>query len=164
MQMLPKLVEYLKANGAAFRLASYPSPEPEPPVAHAVRPPGALVLDTHLLLIDGRLTLACVPRGEKVNVPGLRATIPAEIVAVEETNDALPSLRSDLGRLIPPFGRLFGLPLLVDEAVTLAPVICFEAFTGTDFVEMAYDDFARIEQPRVAAVAMAGELPPARMQ
>ena len=158
MQMLPKLVEYLKLNGVSFRLASYPSPEPAPPVAHVMRPAGALSLDTHVLLIDARVTLACVPRGEKINLPGLRATLPAEFI--EETGGAaaLPAL-FDGGDLVPPLGRMFGAPLLVDEAITLAPVICFEAFAATDFVEMTYDDFARLERPRVAAIALAGELP-----
>jgi len=141
---------------------SYPSPEPEPSVAHILRPAGALAIDTHLLSIDARLTLACVPRGEKVNLAGLLAILPAELIEEEDAVDTLPSPFGGIS-LMPPLGRLLGAPLLVDEAVALAPVICFQAFATTDFIEMTYADFARLEQPRVAAVAVAGELPPGEM-
>ena len=164
MLMLPKVVEYLKSNGVAFRLVSYPSPEPEPQVAYVVRPTGALAVDTHVLLIDAQLTIACVPRGEKINIAGLRATLPAELIEEEGALEGLPSAFTEARSLVPPLGRLFGAPLLVDQAVMRAPVICFEAFATTDFVEMTYEDFARLEQPRVEAVAMAGELPAASAQ
>jgi len=161
MMMLAKVVEYLKSNGVAFRLASYASPELEPPVAHVVSPGGSLAVDTHVLLIDGRLALACVPRGEKINLSGLRATLPADLIEEEGGLEALPSPFVGARSLIPPLGGLFGALLLVDHAVLRAPVICFEAFATGDIVEMSYDDLARVEQPRVEAVAIAGELPPA---
>jgi Ala-tRNA(Pro) deacylase len=161
MYTLPHVVEYLKSNCVSFRLVSYFSPEPDPPVAHASRPTGALTVDTHVLSIDARLTLACVPRGEKINLAGLLATLPADLIEEQIGMGGLPSTPAGGALLIPPLGRLFGTPLLVDEAVTLAAVICFEAFATTDFIEMNYDDFARLEQPRVAPVALAGELPAA---
>jgi hypothetical protein len=36
----------------------------------------------------------------------------------------------------------------------------FRAFNKNDYVEVLYEAFARLERPRVAAFAKAGELPP----
>ena len=154
--MLAKVVEYLRSNGIPFRLESYPSPEPLPPVAHRLG--RAMAVDTWILVIDGRLSLACVPSGEKMDLFGLRANLGAEMVT-EATIDDMPQGFGEAGLPAPPLGRLFGLPLFVDASVANAEVICFAAFAPTDFVEVTYDDFARIERPRVADFIRAGELP-----
>jgi hypothetical protein len=112
-----------------------------------------------VLLIDGRTTLACLPRGEMVNVAGLLAALNAELVEEEGGRETLPWPFTSAKLPIPPLGRLFGTPLIVDESLLRAPVLCFEVFSTFDFVEIDYDDFARLERPRVAAVAIAGELP-----
>jgi hypothetical protein len=157
MLMLAKVVEYLRSNAVPFRLSSYPSPEPEPRVAH--RSAEAIEVDTHVLLVDGRTTLACIPRGDKVNVAGLRASLNADVIEEEGARQRLPWPFAAAEPPIPPLGRLFGTPLIVDQTLLYAPMLCFEVFSTTDFVELIYDDFARLEEPRIEVVAMAGELP-----
>jgi Ala-tRNA(Pro) deacylase len=159
MLMLAKVVEYLRSNGVPFRLLSFPSPEPAPRVAH--RSPESVVVETHVLLIDGRPTLACIPRGERVNVAGLLATLNASLIEEEGARETLPWPFGGETVPIPPLGRLFGTPLLIDEALLRVPVLSFETFSSTDFLELTFDDFARLERPRIEAVAMAGELPQA---
>jgi prolyl-tRNA editing enzyme YbaK/EbsC (Cys-tRNA(Pro) deacylase) len=160
--MLARVVEYLRTNDIPFRVESYPSPEPEPAVAHAVHPAGTINVESHVLLVDGRPAIACVPRGEGLNLAGLRNALNAELV--EEGNlDDLPWFLEEEGSSIPPLGRLFGVPLFVDERVATSPALCFAAFSPTDFVEVNYNDLARLEQPRVGSLALAGELPPAEV-
>lgn len=161
--MLGRVVEYLRSNAVPFRLVSYPSPEPQPPVAHLVRPEhGLLAIDTRVLLVDGRLALGVVPRDEAIDALGLRASLGATIVEEGGPVD-LPWPFANASPPIPPLGRLFGAAVFVDENVAGASLISFAAFAGTDFVEMLYDDFARVEQPRIMQLARAGELPPAPM-
>jgi Ala-tRNA(Pro) deacylase len=161
--MLEKVVEYLRLNGIPFRLESYPSPEPLPNVA---RPPtrpqsGTMTVDTWILFIDGRLSLAAVPSGERMDLFGLRANLGAEMVREASVEDLVEGPFVAQGLPAPPLGRLFGVPVLVDRRVADAQVICFAAFAPYDFIEVAYDDFARVEQPRVADFIRAGELPEA---
>ena len=80
MLILGIVVEYIRSNGAPFRLLSDPSPEPAPGVAVPARPEGSVMVDTHVLLIDGRPAIGVVPKGEGMNLLGLRAKIGAELV------------------------------------------------------------------------------------
>jgi len=89
---------------------------------------------------------------------GLRANLGADLIT-EATVEELLETFGDSGLPAPPLGRLFGLPLFVDARVANAEAISFAAFAPTDFVEVTYDDFARIERPRVADFIRAGELP-----
>jgi hypothetical protein len=60
---------------------------------------------------------------------------------------------------IPPLGGAMGVPTLVDQGVTAADVLVFTVFSLCDYLEIDYDDFARLELPRVASFAVSGELP-----
>lgn len=50
---------------------------------------------------------------------------------------------------IPPFGSLFNLPTWCDELLAQQPRINFNAGDHTISISMAYDDFVRVEQPRL---------------
>lgn len=162
MLMLARVVEYLRRNDVPFRLESYPSPEPEPSVAHPLHSNAAVNVESRVLLVDGRPGIACIARGDELNIAGLRNSLNAELVE-EGGLDDLPWFLDEEGTTMPPLGRLFGVPLFVDERVASSAIVCFSAFSPTDFLEMSYDDLARLEQPRVAPVGMAGELPAAEL-
>jgi len=159
MLLLSRVVEYIRSNGAPFRLVSYPSPESAPGVAVPHRPKGSVMVDTRILLVDGRPAIGVVPQGEGMNLLGLRASIGAELVQEGEIDD-LPWPFSDAGAPVPPFGHLFGAPVFIDPSIIDSTDIGFAVFSPNDFIEMPYDDFARLEQPRVADLVAAGELPP----
>jgi hypothetical protein len=61
--------------------------------------------------------------------------------------------------LVPPLGGVMGVLTIVDERATIASAIVFLAFSPGDCVELPYDDFARLERPRIASFAIGGELP-----
>jgi hypothetical protein len=158
MVMLARVVEYLHSHNVPFRLLSFPSVEPEPPVVFPIRPAG-LAVQTRVLLVDGRPIIAAVPSGDRLNLPGIRAELNARIVE-EGSMEDLPWPFGGAGSPLPPFARLFGMPLFIDEAIGNAAVLCLMAFAPTDFIEITYDDYLRLEQPRVGKIAEAGELPP----
>src|SRR5690349_10402278 len=114
MLMLARVVEYLRTNDIPFRLESYPSPEPEPAVAHPIHADTAINVESHVLLIDGRPAIGCIARGEELNLSGLRNSLGAEIVE-EGGLDDLPWFLGEEGSIMPPLGRMFGVPLFVDE-------------------------------------------------
>lgn len=55
----------------------------------------------------------------------------------------------DLGAM-PPFGNLFGMPVIVDSSVANQEFIAFNAGTHRDVIHMSYNDFADLVQPSVA--------------
>jgi Ala-tRNA(Pro) deacylase len=154
--MLDRVVAYLHGGGVAFRVHSYPSPEDEPRPAHPVPSQGILV-DVRFVVVNGRLVLAALPAGEQIDLAALGHQLggPAVFALFEE----LPSEIQQLGGSVPPLGGLFGAPLLVDERVSRHAVVVFRAFRASDYVEVSYEDLARMEAPRVATFAYAGELP-----
>ena len=53
---------------------------------------------------------------------------------------------------MPPFGNLFGLPVLVDELLAENDEIVFNAGTHTLTAKLRFADFRRLVQPRIASL------------
>jgi hypothetical protein len=154
--MIDAVVSYLHEAGVPFRLTSYPAPEAQPLVAHRL-PPTAQMVEAHVILMDGEPALACTRRGE---APSLAALATQTGALVLETTPADLPFDPRPGRgLVPPLGRLFGVPLFVDIRVSEAPIVAFRAFGENDYLELSYDDLALVERPRVGAFAEFAELP-----
>lgn len=157
--MLDQIVHYLRTHAIPFRLSSQPSPEPAPAVAHPV-PAGGLLVDTQVLVVAGRAAVAAMPRGAKLSLPRLRQALGADVI--EGVPADLPPPYSRATGPVPPLGGAMGVLTIVDERVSTSSAVLFLAFSPFDCVELPYDDFARLERPRVASIATGGELPAAQ--
>lgn len=154
--MLDRVVDYLHARGVPFRVSSQPSPEPLPAIAETIAP-GALLVQTSLVRVDGRPGFAVHPVGQPIGLAAIRSALGARIVEPAE----LAELGGDFATAacLPPLGGMFGVPVFLDERVVAAPLVAFSAFAPGDLVALSYDDYARIEQPRIGSFAPTGELP-----
>ncbi|MBX3188312.1 MAG: hypothetical protein KF819_14935 [Labilithrix sp.] len=152
--MLSSLVRYLHDSYVPFRIVSASSPEHLPKVAI---PTMNKPVQTKVMLIDGRPALVCYGAEEQLDSPALIAELGTTLVVAGGVADLREEHRRASSPL-PPFGGLFGIPVIVDEGVTRCALLCFHAFDDATFGEVPYDDFARLEQPRIAKFAYRGEL------
>lgn len=144
--MLDAVVRHLYSSGVPFRLSSQ---SPAPPTPRGTK------VDTQFVLIAARLALIAFPSGLRPDHAALSNTLGA--VVLEVPFEDLPDVLR--GGPVPPLGTLFGVPLVVDERLaTESDIIAFQAFRADDWFDLAYDDFARLETPRVVAFATGGEL------
>jgi Ala-tRNA(Pro) deacylase len=56
---------------------------------------------------------------------------------------------------MPPFGNLYGMPVFVEESLTRDKEIAFSAGTHNELIRLAYEDFARLVQPKVTRFSSA---------
>lgn len=115
------------------------------------------MVESRVLLVGGQPAIACVPVGAGLSLPRLAAELGAEVV--EGSAGDLPAPYTGAAGPVPPLGRGMGALTLIDETVAAASAVAFAAFAPTDIVEIPYDDFSRLERPRVASFAIGGELP-----
>jgi Ala-tRNA(Pro) deacylase len=156
--MIETIVRYLHEAHVPFKLTCFPSEEPAPKVAYRI-PKNGVLLESELVLAGARPTLVCYPSGERPDYAALDAAL--GVVCTTATNDALPEqIRRETGT-VPPFGQLFGIPIVLDARIAEHATLVFRIFGQPDFLELPYADFARLEQPRLASFASMGELPAA---
>jgi hypothetical protein len=118
------------------------------------------VVETQVIVAGGHAAIAAMPRGAKLSLPQLRQALGADVI--EGTPADLPPPYSRATGLFPPLGGAMGALTVVDERVAVTSALVFLVFSPGDCIELPYDDFARLERPRVASFAIGGELPAGR--
>lgn len=122
-------------------------------IAHSAHIPGKELAKTVMVKLDGRMVMAIVRGPDRVDLERLRAVSraeKAELANEDEFRGMFPGV--DPGAM-PPFGNLYGMPVYVDERLAADEVIAFNAGTHSELIELAYADFERLVEPRVARFA-----------
>ncbi len=71
------------------------------------------------------------------------------VATEEEFKDRFPGCETGA---MPPFGNLYGMPVIVDSNVAADDEIAFNAGSHAEVIRMAYHDFKRLVAPRVMSI------------
>jgi Ala-tRNA(Pro) deacylase len=151
MPILAKLKEFLDANGVAYEVRSHLQAFTAQEVAAAEHVPGREMAKVVIVGAGREFLMAVLPAPQRVDLGKLGAAAgksDLHLATEAEFADLFPQCEAGA---MPPFGNLYGLPVWVDEALTRDRHISFNAGTHEQTVRMAYADFARLVQPRVAS-------------
>ena len=102
----------------------------------------------------GDLVMVVLPADRRVDLRKVGAMLGSEEVRLareSEFQDTFPAC--DVGSM-PPFGNLFGLPVLVDELLAENEEIVFNPGTRTLTAKLRFADFRRLVQPRMARLSV----------
>jgi Ala-tRNA(Pro) deacylase len=91
-----------------------------------------------------------LPGSRRVDNARLRAILGTRTLRFA-TPEELWSLTGCVPGAVPPFGNLFGLPVLVDEELARREQIVFNAGSPSVSIFMRCDDFLRLSEARVCA-------------
>jgi Ala-tRNA(Pro) deacylase len=105
---------------------------------------------TVVLKADERLILAVLPADHAINMEVLKKLAGCTKLALASENEFRGRFAPFLTGAMPPFGRLFGLEVFCDAALSEQPEIEFNGGTHTDTIRMRFSEFAELETPVVA--------------
>jgi Ala-tRNA(Pro) deacylase len=154
MQCKERLETYLRENQVAYQVQHHPLAYTAQEVAESEHVPGKLLAKVVMAFADEAPLMLVLPADYRVQPETARAALGAETVRLaheEEFADTFPDC--EIGAM-PPFGNLYGVPVVVDQALAEDETIVFQAGTHRDTMSTKYADFARLAKPRVARFAM----------
>jgi len=153
MPILTKLREYLDKQKVPYEVLSHRQAFTAQEVAQAQHVPGRDLAKVVMVRSGGAFVMLVIPAPYRVDLERARLAI-GKTDLVLATEDEFKGLfpQCEAGAM-PPFGNLYDLPVYVDRTLTRDEAIVFNAGTHTQTVKMKYDDFARLVQPKVVAVA-----------
>ncbi len=123
-------------------------------IAESAHIQGREMVKTVMVDIDGKMAMAIVPASEKINLSLLKEAAGATKVRLareDEFRHTFPEC--ELGAM-PPFGNLYGMQVFAAETLAADKEIAFNAGSHTELVKMAYEDFERLVQPKVAKLTL----------
>jgi Ala-tRNA(Pro) deacylase len=159
--MVPtKVSRYLREATIPFEVRRHPRAVTAQELAASVKVSGYRVAKSVMLEADGRQVMAVLPAVDVVDIERLATALGALSVRIMTESEFGEMFGGcDLGAE-PPFGSLFGVPVVVDVRLARSGPLVVRGGSHEEAIELDYDDFARLEKPRVADFAVFAEAPP----
>ena len=154
MAIVRKLRTYLDRNGVHYIILAHHERFTAPEIAQALHVPGHMLAKVVLVKADGREIMVALDANTHIDLASLRDAVGArtvELASEEEILDRFPDC--EVGAM-PPFGNLYGLPVVVDASLAQDEEIVFEAGNHHEAILLAYSDFDRLVHPQVASIGV----------
>ena len=151
--MIPqRVIDYLRDNSVPFRRVPHPRAVSAQQLAHSVHVSGYRVAKSVIADCDGQWWIAVLPAVEMLDLGELSAAVgsaTARLVSEDEFGARFADC--EVGAE-PPFGQLFGLPVIADRSLTADETILLRAGSHEEALEMAFEDFSHLERPLIADI------------
>jgi Ala-tRNA(Pro) deacylase len=152
-----QLKEFLDSHRVKYTTKTHPVAYTAQEIASLAHVHGREFAKTVIVRIDGALAMAVLPASYHVDFALLKTAAKAKKIGLASETDFRDRFpECELGAM-PPFGQLYGMPVFVDEGLTRDKEIAFNAGTHRELIRLAYDDFARLVQPKAAKFTASAE-------
>lgn len=145
MKIAPRVQDYLAARQGAYDVVTHVHSESSVESARKAHVPAdALAKAVVLKDSDGSYAMAVLPATRHVAMAKVCRALRRHPLALA-TEAELARVFADCERgALPPFGRAYGLPTIVDESLDQVREVYFEAGDHEHLVHMAQDEFYRL--------------------
>jgi len=154
MAKMSDLLKYLNLTGVPYQVISHVPAYSAHSVALATHIPDFELAKTLLLRADEQYWMAVMRADYHLDQKLVKHALEAKHVSLateEELSVFFPDC--EVGAM-PPFGKLYALPVVVDKTLSNDEEIVFNACTHTQSVKMKYTDYARLVRPITAEIAV----------
>lgn len=144
-----KITDFLTSHGVKFDVIKHSPAFTAQQVAASAHVPGKELAKTVIVKIDDRLVMVVEPAHLKVNLDALRRQLGAqsvELATESEFRNQFPEC--ELGAM-PPFGNLYDMDVFISHNIDQNDHISFNAGTHAELIQMSYEDFFELVQPKV---------------
>ncbi|MFC1664245.1 aminoacyl-tRNA deacylase [Pseudomonadota bacterium] len=149
-----KLKEYLDAHKIKYVTISHSPGYTAREVAASALVPRAEFAKTVMVTVDNNMAMVVIPASRRLDLERFALLIQAKKVKLadeQEFQDRFPDC--EVGAM-PPFGNLYDMEVYVAANLTLDDEIVFNAGSHTQVIQMTYEDYADLVQPKVLDIAV----------
>lgn len=149
MAKITDVIRYLKENSIPFEIIPHEPAFTAHEVASATRVPEKELAKTLVVRIDGKFWMVVLRGDQRLNERQLKRLLGAQSVHLAHEEDLSTLFPGCEMGAMPPFGNLYGIPVLVEKALTEDEDIVFNACKHTESIRMKYRDYERLVQPLI---------------
>jgi Ala-tRNA(Pro) deacylase len=157
MPILRRLKELLDEARVSYEVYNHPLAYTAQEIAAQQHFSGKEMAKVVVLDVDGHLVMGVIPGSQRINLNTAKASLGAKAVKLATEAEFISRFpECEIGAM-PPFGNLFGLPVVVDPALDKDEHIYFNAGNHVQTVRLSYKDFARLIEPQIASLVQTGK-------
>jgi Ala-tRNA(Pro) deacylase len=153
MAMPRNIKQYLFHNNATYTHKRHSVAYTSQEVAESEHVPGGEFAKTVVLQADDRMIFAALPADHVINFEILKRQVNCSKLSLASEREFIEKFPGCEPGAMPPFGKLFGLPVYCDSALAKQAEIEFNAGTHVDTVRITYATFVKLENPAVFSFA-----------
>ena len=149
MPVLNKLKEMLDEAKISYEVYNHALAYTAQEIAAKQHFSGREMAKVVMLTVDGNLIMAVIAGNRKLHLNTVKASLGAKelrLATEDEFSSRFPDC--EIGAM-PPFGNLFGVPVVVDPALEKDKYIYFNAGNHVQTVHLRYKDFEKLVKPTV---------------
>jgi Ala-tRNA(Pro) deacylase len=139
----------LMEHGLEYETTTHPTAYTTSETAEAEHLPGKEMAKVVLLMSDGDLVMTVVPGDRMIDLEKAQRALGTDDVRLADEAEFSSSFPDCETGAEPPFGSLYGVPMLVDDRLE-SPRITFPAGTHTETITVALDDYLEVTKPKRA--------------
>jgi Ala-tRNA(Pro) deacylase len=153
MAKFDRLLKYLNDNNVHYQVLSHTEAFTAHQVAMASHVPDRAVAKTLLVKAGAQYWMVVLGADQRLNERLLKHALEVTEVHLAHEKDLERFFPDCETSAMPPFGKLFGLPVIVEKHLADDEEIVFNACTHTDAIRMKFSDYERLADPIVAEFA-----------
>ena len=153
MAKITELLNYLHDNKNHHQLIEHETAFTAHEVARSTHVPESDLAKTIIVRADGGFWMVVLRADQAIDMNLLRKALEAKELhfAHEEDLDFLfPDCQTGA---MPPFGNLYGIPVIVDASLAADEDIVFNACSHTKAIRMKFSDYGRLVRPKISVFA-----------
>ena len=154
MTIPARLAELLKTNKVSYQTQKHQTAYTAQEIAAASHVPGRQLAKCVLVMSDRGAALAVLPAVVRVDFKKLKTLLKAKKVSLASEADIKKLFPDVEVGAMPPFGHLYQVPTLVEEALASCQEIVCNAGSHTETISLPYRDFERLARPMVGSFGM----------
>ncbi len=148
-----KLKQFLDENHVRYVSIRHSPAYTAQETAASAHIPGRELAKTVMLHVDGKMAMAVLPSTRMLDLELLRKAIGAQSVSLATESEFKHRFGDCEAGAMPPFGNLYEMEVYADRSLTLDEQIAFNAGSHAELIQMAYEDFERLTEPKIAEFA-----------
>lgn len=146
--MIPdSIIQYLQRHHVPFERRSHLRAITAQALAQSLHVSGFQVAKTVVLHAQDRLWLCVASAPDTLDLGRVAETIGCRRVRLAEESEFADLFPQCEVGAEPPFGQLYGLPVVVDEHLRGAERLWFRAGSHGEAIELRFEDFLHLEEP-----------------
>jgi Ala-tRNA(Pro) deacylase len=142
-----RVTEFLSEQQVPFETLLHPPAFTAQKHARFLHLPGRQVAKVVLLHGPGGYVLAVLAATDRVDTWRVALALGGP-VRVADAGEIASVFRDCEWGVVPPFGTLYGLPVLLDDGITPDTLMVFRTTTHAEAVRLRCRDYERLERPR----------------
>ncbi len=148
-----RLRSYLDENNIKYITIKHSPAFTAQEIAAVSHIPGKNLAKVVMINVKGKLAMAVLPASFKVNVEELKEQLGTDAVKLAHEKEFMNLFPDCEVGAMPPFGNLYGIDVYVEKDLTEDEYIYFNSCTHTELIQMRFDDFQKLVQPKVLEFA-----------